>query len=161
MCKICNQIAIGGALAGVSEAFALAKKAGVDAARVRQALLGGFAAFALILASLGIYAVISYSVEQRSAEFGIRIALGASVRELQTRILLQTLSLAGVGMAMGAGCAWLLSRALGSLLFGVTTSDPVTFVGMMGALTVVACLAGYLPALRVSKIEPMAALRSS
>ncbi len=124
-------------------------------------LLGGFSAFALILAALGIYAVISYSVNQRAAELGIRMALGASVRDLQVRILLQTLSLAGVGMLIGSCFAWFLSRALGSLLFGVTTDDPATFVGMMAALTAVACLAGYLPALRVSKIEPITALRAS
>jgi macrolide transport system ATP-binding/permease protein len=64
-------------------------------------------------------------------------------------------------MLIGSSCAWFLSRALGSLLFGVTSSDPATFVGMMIVLTAVACLAGYLPALRVSKIEPMTALRAS
>src|SRR5580704_794521 len=124
-------------------------------------LLGGFSVFALILSALGIYAVISYSVNQRTAELGIRMALGASVRDLQVRILLQTLSLASLGMLIGGCFAWFLSRALGSLLFGVTTSDPSTFVAMMAVLTAVACLAGYLPALRVSRIEPMTALRAS
>jgi predicted permease len=124
-------------------------------------LLGGFSAFALILAALGIYAVISYSVNQRTAELGIRMALGASVTNLQLRILLQTLSLTGVGMLIGGCFAWLLSRALGSLLFGVTASDPATFVGMMVVLASVACMAGYLPALRVARIEPMTALRAS
>jgi predicted permease len=124
-------------------------------------LLGGFSTFALILAALGIYAVISYSVSQRTTELGIRMALGATVQNLQSRILLQTLSLAATGMILGSCAAWFLSRALGGLLFGITSSDPSTFLGAMGILTVVACLASYLPALRVSKIEPMAALRAT
>ena len=95
------------------------------------------------LPHFGIYAVISYSVNQRAAELGIRMALGASVRDLRVRILLQTLSLAGLGMLIGSSSAWILSRALGSLLFGVTSSDPATFLGMMVVLTAVACLAGY------------------
>src|SRR5579872_6578391 len=136
---------------------ALVDKA-VSPRRFVVVLLDGFSAFALILAALGIYAIISYSVSQRAAEFGIRMALGASVRNLQVRILVRTLGLAGVGMAFGTACAWFLSRALGSLLFGVTSNDPATFLGMMAILTAVACLAGCLPALRVSRIEPMSAL---
>jgi predicted permease len=124
-------------------------------------LLGGFSAFALILAALGIYAVISYSVNQRATELGIRMALGASAQDLQARILLQTLGLAGVGMLLGISAAWFLSRALEGLLFGVTSTDPVTFGGMMVILTAVAGVAGYLPALRISRIDPMIALRVS
>lgn len=124
-------------------------------------LLGGFSAFALILAALGIYAVISYSVNQRATELGIRMALGASAQDLQARILVQTLSLAGVGMFIGISAAWFLSRALEGLLFGVTSTDPATFAGMMVILTAVAGLAGYLPARRISRIDPMIALRVS
>jgi len=124
-------------------------------------LLGGFAGFALVLASLGIYAVISYSVNQRTQEIGIRMALGASAETLQRSILLQTLGLAGVGMAVGVVASWALARTLSGLLFGVTSSDPVTFVGMLVILTGVAALAGYLPARRASRIDPMAALRMS
>ena len=124
-------------------------------------LLGSFSAFALLLAALGIYAVISYSVNQRAAELGIRMALGASAGDLQARIVLQTLSLASLGMLIGGVTAWILSRALGSLLFGVTFTDPTTFIGMLIILTAVAALAGYLPSLRVSRIDPMAALRAS
>jgi putative ABC transport system permease protein len=122
-------------------------------------LLGGFAVFALVLASLGIYAVISYSVNQRTQEIGIRMALGASAETLQRRILLQTLGLAAIGMVMGAICSWTMSRALQGMLFGVTPTDPWTFLGMIVLLTAVAALAGYLPARRASRIDPMTALR--
>jgi predicted permease len=124
-------------------------------------LLGGFAGFALVLASLGIYAVISYSVSQRTQEIGIRMALGASAETLQRSILLQTLGLAGIGMVIGIVASWALARMLSGLLFGVTSSDPLTFAGMLVILTAVAALAGYLPARRASRIDPMSALRMS
>jgi predicted permease len=124
-------------------------------------LLAGFSAFALILASLGIYAVISYSVAQRTQELGIRMALGASARDLQSRIVLHTLGLAGIGMVLGIFASWMLAPAIGGLLFGVTATDPVTFFGIAVTLAVVAALAGYLPARRASRIDPMVALRSS
>jgi predicted permease len=124
-------------------------------------LLGGFAAFALILASLGIYAVISYSVNQRTQEIGIRMALGASAQSLQAGILLQTLTLAAIGMLLGVASSWALARTLSGLLFGVTSTDPATFAAMLLLLTAVAALAGYLPARRASRIDPMAALRIS
>ena len=124
-------------------------------------LLAGFAAFALILASLGIYAVISFSVSQRVQEIGIRMALGASALELQGRIVLRTLGLAAMGLAAGMAAARVMSAALGSLLFGITTGDPVTFVAMGMLLTAVAAVAGYIPARRASRIDPMSALRSN
>ena len=123
-------------------------------------LLGGFALFALVLASLGIYGVISYSVNQRTQEIGIRTALGASARDLQAGIILQTLGLAAMGMLLGTAVSWALARALNGLLFGVTPADPATFAGMLIVLTAVAALAGYLPARRASRIDPMVALRA-
>jgi predicted permease len=123
-------------------------------------LLGGFALFALVLASLGIYGLISYSVSQRTQEIGIRMALGASARDVQARVILQTLSLAAIGMMLGTVASWLLLRGAGSLLFGVTPRDPVTFAGMLVVLTTVALLAGYLPARRASSVDPMIALRA-
>ena len=123
-------------------------------------LLGGFALFALILASLGIYGVISYSVNQRTQEIGIRMALGASAADLQSRIILQTLSLAAIGMLAGSAVSWILARTLSGLLYGVTPADPITFLGMLFVLTAVAALAGYLPARRASRIDPMVALRA-
>jgi predicted lysophospholipase L1 biosynthesis ABC-type transport system permease subunit len=123
-------------------------------------LLGGFALFALILASLGIYGVISYSVSQRTREIGIRMALGASASHLQARIIAQTLGLAAVGLAFGTAASWAIARALEGFLFGITAKDPITFAGMLVILTAVAALAGYLPARRASLIDPMTALRS-
>jgi ABC-type antimicrobial peptide transport system permease subunit len=123
-------------------------------------MLGAFAAFALILASLGIYALISYSVNQRTQEIGIRMALGASARDVQRRIVFQTLRLAAIGLAIGVVASWSLAQFLGGLLFGVTATDPVTFLGMLIVLTIVAALAGYLPARRASRIDPLIALRA-
>ena len=124
-------------------------------------LLTGFAGFALVLASLGIYAVISYSVSQRTQEIGIRMALGASAQTLQASILVQTLSLAAIGMVIGLACSWALARTLSGLLYGVTTTDPATFVAMIVVVTGVAALAGFLPARRASQIDPMSALRAN
>ncbi len=124
-------------------------------------LLAGFAAFALILASLGIYAVISFSVSQRVQEIGIRMALGASATDLQRRIVLRTLGLAAVGLALGLAGSRVLSSALGSLLFGITAGDPVTFIEVGSLLIAVAAIAGYIPAWKASRIDPMVALRSN
>ena len=124
-------------------------------------LLGGFAGFALLLASLGIYAVVSYSVSQRVQEIGIRMALGASARDVQRRVLVRTLGLATLGLVLGMAGARVLSGALASLLFGITSSDPATFVAMGVLLTGVAAIAGYVPARRASRIDPMIALRSN
>jgi predicted permease len=124
-------------------------------------MLGGFALFALILASLGIYGVISYSVNQRTQEIGIRMALGAQAGRVQAGILLQTLGLAAIGMTVGGAASWALARSLKGLLYSVTAGDPLTFAGMLLVLTSVAAIAGYLPARRASKIDPSVALRSS
>ena len=123
-------------------------------------LLTGFALFALVLASLGIYGVISYSVGQRTQEIGIRMALGASAGSLQARILAQTLSLAAAGIVLGSAASWLLARSLNGLLYGVTTGDPIAFIGMLTVLFAVSAIAGYLPARRASRIDPSIALRA-
>jgi predicted permease len=124
-------------------------------------LLGGFAAFALLLASLGIYGVVSYAVSQRTQEIGIRMALGASGAKLRAGIVGDTLSLAALGMLIGAAVSWAAGRALGGLLFGVTSTDPATFGGMLAILTAVAAAASYFPARRASGIDPATALRSA
>ena len=124
-------------------------------------LLGGFAVFALLLASLGIYGVVSYGVNQRTQEIGIRMALGASASRLQAGIIVQTLGLAAAGILIGAVASRVLARALGGMLFGVTASDPLTFLGVPAVLTLVALAAGYLPARRASRIDPSIALRAN
>jgi len=123
-------------------------------------LLGAFAGFALLLASLGTYGLISYSVNQRTREIGIRMALGASAREVQGGIIVQTLWLAGIGMAIGAVASWALAKSLRGLLFDVTPGDPATFAAILAVLAVVAVLAGYLPARRASRTDPLTALRT-
>ena len=132
----------------------------VSPRRFTVLLLAAFAVFALILAALGIYALISYSVTQRTREIGIRMALGASARDVQARILGQTLRLAVIGLAIGLVASSLLARGVSALLFGVTAGDPQTFAGMIAVLAIVALVAGYLPARRASRIDPMVALRA-
>ena len=133
----------------------------VSPRRFMVLLLGGFAVFALVLASLGIYALISYSVSQRTQEIGIRMALGASARDVQARIVGQTLRLAAIGMALGAVGVVAAGRGRSTACSSASPRrDPVTFVGMLVVLTLVAALAGYLPARRASRIDPMVALRA-
>jgi predicted lysophospholipase L1 biosynthesis ABC-type transport system permease subunit len=132
----------------------------VSPRRLVVLMLGGFAVFALVLASLGIYALISYSVSQRTQEIGIRMALGATARDVQARIVGQTLRLAAIGMAIGMAASWVLAQSMSGLLFGVTATDPATFAGMLVMLGLVATLAGYVPARRASRIDPLVALRA-
>jgi predicted permease len=128
--------------------------------RVIVQLLVGFAGFGLILASLGLYAVISYSVSQRTREIGVRMALGAAPSAMQGQILTQTMTLAAIGLVIGIPAAWIAVKAIQGLLFGVVSSDPVTFGGVVTIVATVAGLAGYVPARRASRIDPVLALRS-
>jgi predicted permease len=123
-------------------------------------LLGGFATFALVLASLGIYGVVSYGVTQRTQEIGIRVALGAPASRLQFEVLSKTLGLAAAGGVIGMAVSRVLSRSFASLLFGVTAGDPVTAAAVPVLLALVAVIAGWLPARRASRIDPAIALRS-
>jgi len=124
-------------------------------------MLTGFSIFALTLAALGIYAVISYSVQQRTQEIGIRMALGASAGNLQARIMFQTLRLATIGLLIGLVAATILTRSLRALLFGVNSYDPASFIGTVVVLVAVAAIAGYFPARRASQIDPINALRAN
>lgn len=122
-------------------------------------LLGGFAAFAVVLAALGIYALISYGVTQRRQEIGIRIALGASASNVRGSIMRNTLSLAVVGITLGIVGAMVVVPRMNGLLFGVTWSDPVSFAAALASLFLVAVTAGLLPAHRASRVDPSVALR--
>ena len=124
-------------------------------------LLTAFAVQALVLACLGIYGVVSYSVTERTREIGIRMALGASRGDVQRRVLRETLTLAAAGAVLGLIGAFAAARIITSLLFGLSSTDPATFAGMIAVLSAVALIAGYIPARRASRIDAMTALRAS
>ena len=123
-------------------------------------LVGLFAALALVLATIGIYGVISYSVNQRMQEFGMRMALGARPWDLMRMILAQGLRLAVLGTAMGLVGAAGLTRLLGSLLYGVGGRDPVTFAGVALLAMGTTAFACYVPARRAAEADPMRSLRA-
>jgi ABC-type antimicrobial peptide transport system permease subunit len=124
-------------------------------------LVSIFAGLGLFLASLGIYGVISYSVTRQTQEIGIRMALGATRSKVQLGVIGKTLRLALVGIIVGGVASFVLSKGIASLLYGTEPTDPATFVAMMVLLGAVALLAGYLPARRASRIDPMIALRTN
>jgi predicted permease len=132
----------------------------VSPRRFILALLGGFAATALLLAALGIYAVLSYTVSQRTPEIGIRMALGESAASVRRRVVGRTLILAGVGVVLGAAGALAASRLMASLLFGVDAADPVTFAATSVGLLALALVAGYVPARKASRVDPVEAFRA-
>jgi putative ABC transport system permease protein len=127
--------------------------------RFYMMLLSLFAALALILAAVGLYGVISYSVAQRTQEIGIRVAMGAARRQVVSMVMKNGLRLAGCGLAVGLVMALMLNRALKSLVVGVSTTDPWTLAVTSGVLLIAAGLACYVPAWRAARLDPMAALR--
>jgi putative ABC transport system permease protein len=133
--------------------------ASVAAPRFSTTLLSIFAAVALVLTMVGLYGVMSYSVAQRTNEIGIRLALGATSRDVVLMIVKQGSTLILIGLAIGLGGAFALTRLIESLLFGVRANDPMTFAVVAVLLSIVTLLACYIPAVRATRVDPMEALR--
>ncbi|HKP03417.1 MAG TPA: ABC transporter permease [Chthoniobacterales bacterium] len=128
--------------------------------RFSMLLLAIFAGVALILAAVGIYGVMSYSVAQQTREIGIRMALGAQRSDVLKMTVKQGLKLVGLGLIIGLLAAFVLTRVMATLLFGISATDPLTFISISLVLLAVALLASYLPALRATRVDPMIALRA-
>jgi putative ABC transport system permease protein len=131
----------------------------ISTRRITLILLGVFSGLALVLAAIGIYGVISYSVAQRTQEIGIRMALGAQQADVQWMVLAQGAKIAGAGVAIGIAASAGLTRLLSKLLFSVSAVDPVTFAAVAMVLIVIAMLACYVPARRTLRVDPVIALR--
>jgi predicted permease len=127
--------------------------------RFSMLLLAIFAGVALVLAAVGIYGVMSYSVAQQTREIGIRMALGAQRSDVLKMTIKQGLQLVGLGLAIGLAAAFMLTRVMATLLFGISATDPLTFVTISLVLLAVAMVASYIPSLRAMRVDPMVALR--
>jgi putative ABC transport system permease protein len=145
----------------VAEVMPLEQLVGENLAprRMQASLLGGFAGLALLLASIGIYAVLSFVVTQRTQEIGVRVALGADSRDVLRMVFSQGVKLFAMGAVLGLAAALALSRAIGHLLYGVSASDPLSFLTVTVALGLVTLLACYIPARRAMRVDPLVALR--
>jgi ABC-type antimicrobial peptide transport system permease subunit len=133
--------------------------ASVGQRKLSMILLGVFSLIALLLASIGIYGVMSYSVAQRTRELGIRMALGAARPRVLGLVVGQGMVLASAGVVIGLAAAFGLTRLLTTQLYGVSATDPMTFVGVSALLIGVALLATLLPAMRATRVDPVVALR--
>jgi predicted permease len=139
--------------------FAQVYSASLGSRRFNLVLIGFFGIVALLLATAGVFGVMAYSVSRRTREIGLRVALGASSRDVLTMILGQGLRTILVGVAIGFAGSLVLTRTVKSLLFGVTATDPLTFTAVILLLVAAAFLACYIPARRAAKVDPMVALR--
>jgi ABC-type antimicrobial peptide transport system permease subunit len=129
--------------------------------RFNTLLMTTFALSALALAAIGIYGVMAYAVQQRTREIGVRLARGAEPGKVRTMVVLQGMRLALIGVVLGVGAAYALSKYMSTLLFGVQARDPLVFVGVPLLLSLIALLAVWIPAGRASRIDPLGALRSA
>jgi ABC-type antimicrobial peptide transport system permease subunit len=129
--------------------------------RFQTSLLTGFSGLALLIAAVGIYGLIQYSVETRTQEIGVRIAIGAQAGDIFRMIVGEGLALSVTGLVLGIIGAWWLGRTVSNLLFGVTAGDPLTFLTVSALLMAVAAAACYFPARRAMKVDPVAALRAT
>jgi predicted permease len=127
--------------------------------RLFVALTTGFGLLALVLASIGVYGLLAQGVARRTNEIGIRLALGAGRKDVLVMILREASTLAAVGAGIGATAAAILSRYVRAILFGITPADPATFCGAVAMMMLVALLAGWIPARKASRLDPIAALR--
>jgi predicted permease len=125
----------------------------------QMTLLGCFAGLALLLASIGLYGVLSYAVTQRAREIGIRMALGASASSVIRMIIARGLALTGIGLAIGLAGAWAATRTMKNLLYGVAATDPLTFSSVSVLLALIALIACWAPAHRASRVDPITVLR--
>jgi ABC-type antimicrobial peptide transport system permease subunit len=135
------------------------RSAGQASQRLVTSLLSSFAGVALLLAAIGIYGVIAFSVGQRTREFGIRMSLGARRLDVMNLVVGKGLLLAGAGIAVGLAGAYALTRLLSSLLYGVNPTDRVTFAAVTTLLAAVAIAASFMPAWRATRVDPVIALR--
>jgi ABC-type antimicrobial peptide transport system permease subunit len=128
--------------------------------RFRTVLISGFAGLALVLAALGLYGVVAYSVSQRTVELGIRVALGAEPGSILKLVVFRAVGLAAIGLGIGVAVTLAGSRMISRFLFGVSAADPITLAGTCAIILLVALTASLVPALRAAKVDPAMALRA-
>jgi putative ABC transport system permease protein len=135
------------------------ESANIARQRLNMLLLTVFGVAGLLMAAIGVYGVMSYSVQQRTQELGVRMALGAQASQLRNMVVRQGMTLALIGVAIGGGGAFWLTRFLNSFLFGVKALDPVSFLATPLLLSLVALISVWIPAVRATRVDPMVALR--
>ena len=136
------------------------RSASIAQPRLLMALLGGFAVIALVLAAVGTYGVIAYMAGRRTAEFGVRLALGARPGQVSSLVLGEAMRLAAAGIGVGVLATVALTRVMESLLYGVSARDPMTLLAAASIIGATGLLAAYLPALRATRVDPVESLRA-